>query len=97
MLHRWGFVYLSPGTDPTRTVADSGDRVAVLVGVPTVEDAPAAARALVTEGAQLVELCGGFGPVHTARVIEAIDDAVPVGAVSYGPEATDRLHEIFGG
>ncbi|WP_410097116.1 DUF6506 family protein [Streptomyces sp. Isolate_219] len=38
---------------------------------------------------------GGFGPVWAGRVIEAIDGAVPVGVVGYGPEAVDQVHAIF--
>ncbi|WP_231950846.1 DUF6506 family protein [Allokutzneria albata] len=41
-----------------------------------------------------MEPCGAFGPVWTARVIEAVD--VPVGAVTYGSEATERLDALFG-
>ncbi|MFF0738855.1 DUF6506 family protein [Streptomyces sp. NPDC004111] len=44
---------------------------------------------------QLIELCEGFGPVWAGRVIEAIDGAVPVGTVGYGPEAVDQVHAIF--
>jgi len=50
---------------------------------------------LVADGVQLIELCGGFGPIWTAKLIEAIDDAVPVGSVAYGPEAIDRIQAIF--
>ena len=32
---------------------------------------------------------------QVSDMIEAIDDAVPVGAVAYGPEAIDRIHAIF--
>ncbi len=65
------------------------------IGVAHVEQGGDAARRLVADGAQLIELCGGFGPIWTAKMIEAIDDAVPVGAVAYGPEAIDRIHAIF--
>jgi hypothetical protein len=44
---------------------------------------------------QLIELCGGFGPRWTARVIEAIAGKVPVGAVAYGPESIDQMHALF--
>ena len=44
---------------------------------------------------QLIELCGGFGPIWTARVIEAIGGAVPVGSVGYGPESIAQMHELF--
>lgn len=67
----------------------------VLVGVPKPEDGIEAARRLVGEGVQLIELCGGFGPVWAGRIIEAIDGAVPVGIVGYGPEAVDQVHAIF--
>jgi hypothetical protein len=53
------------------------------------------ARTLVSEGVQLIELCGGFGPLWTAKVIEAIGPAVPVGAVGYGPESIDAMHALF--
>ena len=44
---------------------------------------------------QLIELCGGFGPVWTARVLAAIDHRVPVGSVAYGPESITALHALF--
>jgi hypothetical protein len=39
---------------------------------------------MVAEGIQLIDLCGGFSPVWTVKVIEAIDGAGPVGVVAYG-------------
>ncbi|WP_370323580.1 DUF6506 family protein [Amycolatopsis sp. WAC 04182] len=45
--------------------------------------------------AQLIELCGAFGPVWTARVIDAVGSEVPVGSVMYGAEATKQLHDLF--
>ena len=48
----------------------------MLVGVAKREDGIEAARRLVGEGVQLIELCGGFGPVWAWRTIEAIDGAV---------------------
>ena len=65
------------------------------IGISLPEQGADAARPLVADGAQLIELCGAFGPIWAARVIEAIDDAVPVGSVVYGPEAVDRVHAIF--
>jgi hypothetical protein len=96
-LTHWAFLYTAPGSDPAGdvTVVDNGSCRTVVVGVPDVESAIALAPGLVDDGAQLVELCGGFGPVGTARILEAIDHRVPVGAVGYGPEAVDGLHAIF--
>ena len=53
------------------------------------------ARELVDGGIQLLELCGGFGPVGTARVLEAIGHRVPVGSVGYGPESIDAMAALF--
>lgn len=66
-----------------------------VVGVREPSEGVAAAKEMVAEGIQLIELCGGFGPVWAAKVIEAIDHAVPVGAVGYGPESIDAMHRLF--
>lgn len=99
-LTHWGFIYTadgsaSGGVSASWTVVDTGTCRSVFVGVEKPEEGIEAARRLVGEGVQLIELCGGFGPVWTGRVIEAIDGAVPVGAVGYGPEAVDQVHAIF--
>ena len=96
-LTHWGFIYTAPGADPkhSRTVADTGTCKTVLIGVEKADDGVAVARSLVEEGVQLIELCGGFGPVHAGRIIEAIDGVVPVGVIGYGPEAIDQVHSIF--
>ncbi|MCP2297779.1 hypothetical protein APR11_004220 [Nocardia amikacinitolerans] len=95
-LTAWGFIYTAAGSDPgNETVVDTGACRSVFVGVGHPEQAIDVARRLVDGGAQLIELCGGFGPVWTARVIEAVHGAVPVGAVGYGAEAVDQVHAIF--
>ncbi|QFU89456.1 DUF6506 family protein [Amycolatopsis sp. YIM 10] len=96
-LRHWGFIYTATGADPAgeTTVADTGRCRTVLVGLPGPEGAPGIARRLVDEGAQLIELCGGFGPVWTAKVLEAVEHRVPVGSVAYGPESVTGVHEIF--
>jgi hypothetical protein len=66
-----------------------------VVGVREPRDGLAAAREMVAEGIQLIELCGGFSPVWAGRIIEAIDYAVPVGVVAYGPESIDAMHRLF--
>jgi predicted polyphosphate/ATP-dependent NAD kinase len=96
-LTSFGFIVTGSDFDPATDVSVMETRSfrMTTIGVSTADQGPAAAQRLVADGVQLIELCGGFGPVWTARVIEAIDDAVPVGSVAYGPEAIDRVHEIF--
>ncbi|MGJ7529982.1 DUF6506 family protein [Variovorax sp. GB1P17] len=96
-LTRFGFIVTGAGLDPSRDrcVLEAGAFRMVTVGVPTAAEGPQAARALLSEGVQLIELCGGFGPAGTAAVLSAIDGAVPVGSVGYGPESIDALARLF--
>lgn len=95
-LTAWGFIYTAPGSDPTQeTVVETPTCRTIFIGVDHPDQAIAAAHRLVATGAQLIELCGGFGPIWTARVIEAIDGAVPIGAVAYGTESVTQVHTLF--
>lgn len=96
--HTWGFIYLGAGSeDPAvdRAVIERGGLTTTIVAVPTREAAVDAAVELVDAGAQSIELCGAFGPVWTARVIEATGGRVPVGAVAYGEESVHALAALF--
>ncbi|MCB1309315.1 MAG: hypothetical protein KDK30_14080 [Leptospiraceae bacterium] len=66
-----------------------------VIGVRHPEEGIEAARSLVSDGYQLIELCGGFSPVWAGKIIEAIDYAVPVGVVAYGPESINSMYELF--
>lgn len=66
-----------------------------VVGVSKPEQGVEAAKAMVAEGIQLIELCGGFSPVWAGKIIEAINYAVPVGVVAYGPESIDAMYRLF--
>jgi Family of unknown function (DUF6506) len=95
-LQRFGFIVTGAGYDPLRHVIrlDSPQFSTMVVGVPTAEQAVAVAKRMRVEGIQLIDLCGGFGPLGAARVIEALESAIPVGVVGYGPEAIDLLHKL---
>jgi hypothetical protein len=96
--HQWGFIYLGTGSeDPAidRAVIERGGLTTAIVAVPAPEAAVDAAIELVDAGAQTIELCGAFGPVWTARVIEATGGRVPVGGVTYGPESMHALAALF--
>lgn len=66
-----------------------------VVGVATAAEGVVVAQEMVREGIQLIELCGGFSPVWAGKLIEAIDYAVPVGVVAYGPESIDSMYKLF--
>ncbi len=96
-LSKFGFIVTGAQLDPAthRVRMSSGAFEMIAVGVTRPEEGIAVAQQLVREGVQLLELCGGFGPVWTGRIIEGIGNAVPVGSVGYGPEATNALHALF--
>ena len=97
-LTKFGFIVTGRGLDPAkhRMVMQSDRFEMIAVGIDNPTAVPAVARALVDEGIELLELCGGFGPVWTARVIEAIGGKIAVGSVGYGPEAIAPMHRLFG-
>ncbi len=66
-----------------------------VVGVRHASEGVEAAKEMVAEGIQLIELCGGLSPVWAGKIIEAIEYAVPVGVVAYGPESIDGMHRLF--
>jgi len=96
-LARFGFIVTGAGLDPDRDrCVMASDRFQMTaVGVPTAAAGVEVARALVADGVQLIELCGGFGPLGTAAVLHAVGDAVPVGSVGYGPESIGALTRLF--
>lgn len=96
-LTKFGFIVTGNGLDPaTHRMVMQSDRFAMIaVGVSDPAAGPAVARALVDDGIELLELCGGFGPIWTARVIEAIEGKIAVGSVGYGPEAITPMHRLF--
>ena len=78
---RWGYIYtLGAGAEANRVeVVGSPACMLVTVGVPTVADAPQAARALVADGVERIELGGAFGPEGMAAVVAAVGDHVAIG------------------
>lgn len=95
-LTRFGFIVTGTGldSDQHRLVMSSPAFTMVAVGVSSAADGVQVARDLAADGVELIELCGGFGPEWTARVIEAVGD-VPVGSVGYGPESLSALVALF--
>jgi Family of unknown function (DUF6506) len=96
-LTKFGFIVTGSSLDPARhRIVMSSDRFEMIaIGVSEPSQGIAIAKQLVGEGVQLLELCGGFGPIWTARVIDAISGKIPVGSVGYGPEAIGPMHKLF--
>lgn len=76
-----------PATD--RVATRHGDHATTIVatGDGAPESVAKLAAELVDAGADVVELCGGLGPVPHAATLAAVGGRVPVGAVMYGFES----------
>ncbi len=96
-LSRFGFIVTGTGLQPGihRSVLRAPHFEMLTLGVSSPADGPAAARMLLDEGVQLIELCGGFGAIGTAGVLAEVAGAVPVGSVAYGPESIDAMQRLF--
>lgn len=98
-LKYWAFIYLSPGFDPethTTEISSYNCRFKTIgIDVFKKEQVIDIVKALVEEGIQAVELCGGFGPAWIAKICDAINFKIPVGGVMYGPEFRRPLLEIM--
>ncbi len=98
MVKNWAFIYASPGYNPKdhTTVLDNQKTKVTFIGLdPTQKDlCIEIAKDLVKNGCEMIELCGGFGPLYIAKIKEATDYKIPVGSVMYGPEDRGPMLEI---
>lgn len=93
-----GLIYLGTGSeDPAvhRAVIEHGGLRTTIVAVPSQEAVVDVAVEMARGGTQMIELCGAFGPVWTARVIDAVGPQIPVGAVTYGMESVHAVADLF--
>jgi len=79
------FIFVAPGADAKRdrSVVTTAEVVLVVVGVADYAAAEQAAKDLVEEGVVAIELCGGFGHVGTARIVQAVEGKAAVGSVRF--------------
>ncbi|MCT1403026.1 DUF6506 family protein [Paenibacillus sp. p3-SID867] len=98
-LHNWAYIYLSPKFSPEKNTVTTGNEdckfTAIGIDFEEKERVIQIAQQLVKDGVQMIELCGGFGPLWIAKVSEAIDNAIPVGSVAYGPEARQPMLDLL--
>jgi hypothetical protein len=98
-LKYWAYIFLSPGFDPHKheTTLESSQTKVKFVGIDMKKknEVLKIAKELLKEGVQMIELCGGFGPIWVAKVLEELHHAIPVGSVMYGPEARQPMLDIL--
>ena len=93
------YIFLGPELNPAqdRSTIKTDKLTFTSIGIDFLhkEHVLAVAKEAVANGAQMIELCGGFGPLWIAKVTEAINGKVPVGSVAYGPEARKPLLDLL--
>ncbi len=96
-LSKFGFIVTGSGLDPdtNRMSMKSDSFEMIAVGVENASEGVSVAQDMVANGIELIELCGGFGPIWTSKIIEAINGKIPVGSVGYGPESIDQMYHLF--
>lgn len=94
-----GIIVLLAGADPEtdRFAKAAGEDRTTIVPVSDPSSAGRAAAGLVADGAQRIELCGGLGPQTAGKVVRAVGDRVPVGAVAFGVDSVDGAAEFRAG
>lgn len=95
----WAYLFLSPGFTPEKNIIETTSVTcrfkAIGMDMNDREKSIVIAKQLVAEGVQMIELCGGFGPLWIAKISEAINGVIPIGSVAYGPEARKPMLDLL--
>jgi len=89
---------IGPGLSPeANTIKKTSSPLfkATVVGVETVDQACHAANELVKNGAQMIELCGGFDGQTVQKVIDAKGGQDPVAADAYSEADQAKVEAFF--
>ena len=90
---RFAFIMMGSFSREDRTVINEENAV---IGVSSLDEAIAEARALQKEGVRAIELCGAFGEEGARKIIEATGHRIAVGYVTNFPEDDQLFREVWG-
>ncbi len=68
-----------------------------VVGVYSDEQAIAAAKSLIEQDVQVIELCGGFGVESAEKIIAELNSPIPVGYVTFSQHEHKKLITLVNG
>lgn len=97
--NNFAYIFLGPNLNPAehRAIIQNKEVIFTTIGIDFhhKEQVIEVAQEAVKNGAQMIELCGGFGPAWIAKLSEALQHKVPVGGVFYGPEYRKPLVDLL--
>ncbi|EOD79925.1 hypothetical protein D515_01058 [Grimontia indica] len=95
MISHYGFIIKAPDYQQHehQSVIESPLFRTEILGVSTDEEAIDAATRLIANGAQVIELCGGFGAESAEKIIAALGSDVPIGFVNFSEQELKKLGE----
>ncbi|WP_028021588.1 DUF6506 family protein [Enterovibrio calviensis] len=93
MISRYGFIIKSPDyqQEQHQSVIESPLFRTEILGVSSDDQALGAAQKLIANGAQVVELCGGFGQESAEKIIAKLDSDIPIGYVQFSEQEMKKL------
>ncbi len=96
-LRNYGFIVLAPdyNSEEQHAVFQNEFFRTEVMGVNSIEEAIDASRKLIAGGAQLIELCGGFGEEKANEVIASLETEIPVGFVGFSVQESEKLNRLM--
>jgi hypothetical protein len=97
-LARFGFIVKGPGYVLGQHFAKLESSVfhTSVIGLSDIDGALDAAKIMLTDRIQLIELCGGFSEEEAAQVRLSIAEKVPVGVVVYDVKTVAEIQKLLG-
>ena len=97
------FIFLAPEAEPQkhRSQIVTPEVELIIIGVSDYASAEVLTTELIAQGITAIELCGGFGHVGTARVVQAAKGQAAIGVVRFdshpglGGESGDTIFNHF--
>lgn len=95
-LSNYGFIMIDESyEEEQRTSLSSAKFKTTISCVKDIDAACKAAKEFVSEGIEVIELCGAFVGDMPEKVIEAVEGKVPVGNMQYSKNEMSKLMEFF--
>ena len=93
---KFAFMIMGEGFHPDKDRASIHGGTAQIIGVSSLDEACEEAIKLKDEGIGCIELCGAFGTEGAMRVIDAVQNSLPVGYAVHLPIQNDIFRKVFG-